>query len=382
MTKRMILNGSSYFGPGAVKVLPEELKKRGFERILVVTDSETSKNKVSLKIAKLLASSKTVYQIFDKADENPSVQTVRACVDYASLFRADCIIAAGGGSVIDTAKAVSIILSNPEFRDVRKLEGEVKVQNSAVPLIAVTTTSGSASEATSAFVITDDDRQRKIVCINQKSIPVVSIVDTELSASVPEEIAANAGAEALAAAVEGYITKDSWLMTDMYCLEAVKIISANLKDAVKGKAAARELMAYGQYIAGMGFSNAGLGLVHAMAHSVSAVFDVPHGLACAVLLAPVLSYNAPSSGTKYKELAAALGAKVSSKATPASYRKACITAAEKLLKEAGLPKKLGLNAEKKDIEFMADMAVKDLYAAGSPKEAAKKKIMDIYKSVL
>ena len=382
MTRRKILNGSSYFGPGAVKVLPDELKKHEFQRILVVTDSGTSKNKVSLKIAKLLASGKIVYQIFDKVDENPSIQTVRACVDSAVLFRADCIVAAGGGSVIDTAKAVSVILANPEFRDVRKLEGEAKVQNRAVPLIAVTTTSGSASEATSAFVITDEDRQRKLVCIDSKSIPMISIVDTELTSTMPAEIAANCGAEALSAAIEGYIAKDSWLMTDMYCLEAVKIIGENLKDAVNGKAAARELMAYGQYIAGMGFSNAGLGLVHAMAHSLCAVYDVPHGLACAVLLSPVLAFNAPSSGTKYREIALALGAKISSKATPAAYRKSCITAVEKLLKEAGLPKKLGITAEKKDIEFLADTALKDYYAGGSPKEAAKKKLVEIFKSVL
>ncbi|MBO6176625.1 MAG: lactaldehyde reductase [Treponema sp.] len=383
MANRMILNETSWFGSGSIKKLPEELKKRGIERVLVVTDAGLVKAKIAAKITSLLVSNRIVYQIFDKVKSNPTIQNVKSAVETASQFRADAIVAVGGGSVIDTAKAVSIICTNPEFSDVRKLEGASKTAKKGLPLFAVTTTSGTAAEVTINYVITDETRQRKFVCIDPHDIPVVAIVDPDLSSKMPAKLCASCGMDALVHAIEGYLTKDAWQMTDMYCLEAIRIISANIKDAVKGKAAAREQMAYGQYIAGMGFSNCGLGLVHAMAHPLSAVFDVPHGEACAILLSPVLKFNAASSGTKYKDIALAMGAKVGAKATSATYRKTCMNAVDKLLKECGIPKKIdSLGDQTIDYDFLAESALKDACIAGNPKEITRKKVIEIYKSIL
>ena len=382
MSKRITLNETSYFGPGSIQVLADELKNHNIQRVLVVTDPDIVKAKIVMKITKILATSKIVYLVFDKIRANPSIHNVRSCVDTATLFRADCLIAVGGGSVLDTAKAASVVLTNPEFKDVRKLEGLSKTKNKGLPLIALPTTCGSGSEATSTYVITDEDRQRKFTCIDAHSIPMLSIVDSELSAKMPSELCATTGMDALAHAVEAYVTKDSWQMTDMYCLEAIRLIGSSLRAAGKGNEKAREQMSYAQYIAGMGASNSGLGLVHAMAHPLSAVFDVPHGLACAVLLAPVMASNAASTGEKYREIAVAMGAKVSSKATPAVYRKAAVTSIEKLVKEIGIGKKLKLTVQKKDLELLAETALKDVCLSGNPKEVTKKKIIDIYKSVL
>lgn len=382
MNKRMILNETSYFGPGSIKVFSGELNKHGFSRVLVITDAETVKAKTSLKITKILAENKIVYQVFDKVKANPTIQNIRSCVETAEYLRADCIVAVGGTAVIDTAKAVSIICTNPEFKDARKLEGLSKTSNRGLPLIALPAAGGTASEVTINYVITDEDRQHKFVCIDPLALPFIAIVDTDLSAKVPAETCALAGAAALSNAIEGYLTKDAWQLTDMYCLEAIKIISENLKAAVKGNEKAREQIAYAQYISGMGFSNSGLGLVNAMAHPLGAVYDVPDELACAVLLPQVLAFNAPSTGTKMRDIAVAMGVKVSAKATPAAYRKSCLTAVEKLFKEAGVAKKLTAAIEKKDLEFLAESALKDVYLEGNPKEASKKKIMDIYKSVI
>ena len=379
----MVLNETAYFGEDALKQIIVELKNRSLERVLVVTDQELVRCKVALKVTKILAANRIIYQIFDKVKANPTIHNVRDGVDMAEQFRADVVVAIGGGSVIDTAKAIAIIRANPEFIDVRKLEGVSPTKNKALPLIAITTTSGTAAEVTINYVITDEDKQRKFVCVDVHDIPVVAVVDPELSATMPAKLCAATGMDALVHAMEGYITKGAWQMTDMYCLKAVEIIAQNLRSAVKGNAKAREQMAYGQYIAGMGFSNCGLGIVHSMAHPLSAVYDIPHGVACAALLAPVLKFNASATGVKYRDLALAMGVKTAAKMSSASYRKALINAVQKLAKDVGIPSKLrDLGVQAKDIDFLAESAMKDACTPGNPQEVTKKKIADIYKSVL
>jgi lactaldehyde reductase len=379
----MILNETAYFGKDAVKQLTVELKNRNLQRVLVVTDSELVKCKVTAKVTKLLVAGRIVYQIYDKVKANPTVSNVNDGVEMAKLFRADVIVAVGGGSVIDTAKAIAILMANTEITDVRKLEGVSPTKHKALPLIAITTTSGTAAEVTINYVITDEDRQRKFVCVDVHDIPLVAIIDPELSSTMPAKLCAATGMDALVHAIEGYITKGAWELTDFYCLKAIEIISENLRAAVKGGEKAREQMAYGQYIAGMGFSNCGLGIVHSMAHPLSAVYDIPHGVACAVLLAPVMKFNASATGSKYRDIAAALGVKTAAKMSQAAYRKAAITAVEKLAKDVGIPAKLrefGVQAH--DIDFLADSALKDACTPGNPQDVTKKKLIDIYKSVL
>ena len=383
MSNRMILNETAYFGKDAVKQLTVELKNRNLQRVLVVTDSDLVKCKVTGKVTKLLVAGRIVYQIYDKVKANPTVSNVNDGVEMAKLFRADVIVAVGGGSVIDTAKAIAILMANPEITDVRKLEGVSPTKHKALPLIAITTTSGTAAEVTINYVITDEDRQRKFVCVDVHDIPLVAIIDPELSSTMPAKLCAATGMDALVHAIEGYITKGAWELTDFYCLKAIEIIAENLRAAVKGGEKAREQMAYGQYIAGMGFSNCGLGIVHSMAHPLSAVYDIPHGVACAVLLAPVMKFNAAATGSKYRDIAAALGIKTAAKMSQAAYRKAAITAVEKLAKDVGIPTKLrefGVQAH--DIDFLADSALKDACTPGNPQDVTKKKLIDIYKSVL
>ena len=383
MSNRMILNETAYFGKDAVKQLTVELKNRNLQRVLVVTDSDLVKCKVTAKVTKLLVAGRIVYQIYDKVKANPTVSNVNDGVEMAKLFRADVIVAVGGGSVIDTAKAIAILMANPEITDVRKLEGVSPTKHKALPLIAITTTSGTAAEVTINYVITDEDRQRKFVCVDVHDIPLVAIIDPELSSTMPAKLCAATGMDALVHAIEGYITKGAWELTDFYCLKAIEIIAENLRAAVKGGEKAREQMAYGQYIAGMGFSNCGLGIVHSMAHPLSAVYDIPHGVACAVLLAPVMKFNAAATGSKYRDIAAALGVKTAAKMSQAAYRKAAITAVEKLAKDVGIPAKLkefGVQAH--DIDFLADSALKDACTPGNPQDVTKKKLIDIYKSVL
>lgn len=383
MAHRMILNETAYFGEDAVKQLTVELKKRNLQRVLLVTDADLIKCKVASRITKLLASGRIVYQIFDKVKANPSIQNVKDGVASAVQFKADVIVAVGGGSVIDTAKAIAVICTNPEFSDPRKLEGLSPTKNKCLPLIAITTTSGTAAEVTINYVITDEDKQRKFVCVDVHDIPYVAIIDPELAASMPAKLCASTGMDALVHAIEGYITKDAWQMTDMYCLKAIELISENLRAAVKGGSKAREQMAYAQYIAGMGFSNCGLGIVHSMAHPLSAVYDIPHGVACAMLLAPVMKFNASATGTKYRDLAHALGVKTALKMGQAEYRKAAINAVVKLAKDVGIPSKLReLGVQASDLDFLAESALKDACTPGNPQEVTKKKIIDIYKSIM
>lgn len=383
MAHRMILNETAYFGEEAVKSLTVELKNRNLERVLLVTDSDLVRNKVTTKVTKLLATARIIYQIYDKVQPNPTIRNVKEAAEVARQFRADVVVAVGGGSVIDTAKAISILLANPDVTDLRKLEGMSNTKNKGLPLIAITTTSGTAAEVTINYVITDEDRERKFVCVDVHDIPVVAIIDPELSQTMPEKLCAATGMDALVHAIEGYINKDSWQLTDMYCLKAVQMIAENLPAAVKGNANAREQMAYAQYIAGMGFSNSGLGLAHSMAHPLSAVYGIPHGVACAMLLAPVMKFNASATGTKYRDLAEALGVKAAAKKSPAEARKAAITAVEKLAKAVGIPSKLKeFGVETKQLDFLAESALNDACTPGNPQTVTKKKIIDLYKSIM
>ncbi len=383
MAHRMILNETAYFGEDAVKAITVELKKRNLERVLIVTDADLVRNKVTAKVTKLLATARLIYQIYDKVQPNPTIRNVKEAAEVARQFRADAVVAIGGGSVIDTAKAVSILLANPEVTDLRKLEGESNTKNKGIPLFAVTTTSGTAAEVTINYVLTDEDRERKFVCVDVHSIPTVAIIDPELSQTMPAKLCASTGMDALVHAIEGYITKESWQLTDMYCLKAIEMIGENLRSAIKGNAAAREQMAYAQYIAGMGFSNCGLGLAHSMAHPLSAVYGIPHGVACAMLLVPVMKFNASATGTKYRDIAVALGVKAAAKKTPAEARKSAIAAVEKLVKDAGIPSKLKeFGVEAKGLDFLAESVLNDACTPGNPQTVTKKKIIDIYKSIL
>lgn len=383
MAHRMILNETAYFGEEAVKSLTVELKNRNLERVLLVTDADLVRNKVTTKVTKLLATARIIYQIYDKVQPNPTIRNVKEAAEVARQFRADVVVAVGGGSVIDTAKAISILLANPEVTDLRKLEGMSNTKNKGVPLIAITTTSGTAAEVTINYVITDEDRERKFVCVDVHDIPVVAIIDPELSQTMPENLCAATGMDALVHAIEGYINKNAWQLTDMYCLKAVQMIAENLPAAVKGNAKAREQMAYAQYIAGMGFSNSGLGLAHSMAHPLSAVYGIPHGIACAMLIAPVMKFNASATGTKYRDLAEALGVKAAAKKTPAEARKAAIAAVEKLAKTIGIPSKLKkFGVETKQLDFLAESALNDACTPGNPQTVTKKKIIDLYKSIM
>lgn len=307
MSSRIILNETSYFGPGAIQDIVSEVQGRGCKKVLVVTDKDLMKFQVATKVTGLLDSHGIAYAIYDKIKPNPTIENVQEGVQACKDSGADILVAIGGGSAIDTSKAVAIIMKNPEFADVRSLEGASPTKNKAMPIIAVSTTSGTAAEVTINYVITDTEKHRKFVCADPHDIPVVAIVDSDMCASMPPRLCASTGMDALVHAIEGYITKGAWELTDMMHLKAIEIISKNLRQSVKGDPEGRKQMALGQYIAGMGFSNVGLGIDHSMAHPLSAVYDIPHGMACAILLAPVLKFNAPATGERYREVARAMG---------------------------------------------------------------------------
>lgn len=383
MSNRMILNETSYFGPGAIAELIPEITGRGRKNIMVVTDEALIKAHVATKVTALLDENKISYQVYDKIKANPTIGNVQDGVAFCRAMAADVIVAVGGGSVIDTAKAIGIIMTNPEFADVRSLEGAAPTKNRMLPLIAVSTTSGTAAEVTINYVITDEEKHRKFVCVDPHDIPVVAIVDSDLSSSMPAKLCAATGMDALVHAIEGYITKGAWEMTDMLHIKAIEIISESLRDAVKGDRQGREAMALGQYIAGMGFSNVGLGLVHAMAHPLSALYDMPHGLACAVLLAPVLSFNAPATGKRYRAVARALGVEGVDRMLADEYRAAAIEAVENLSHDIGIPKKLAeLGIKESDIPRLAQAAMLDACKPGNPRDASLEDVIAIYKSIL
>ena len=383
MANRIILNETSYFGPGAIKEIVSEIKGRGCKKVMVVTDKDLLKFKVATKVTELLEANDIAFEIYDNIKANPTIENVQSGVEFCKKCGADIIVAVGGGSAIDTSKAIAIIMTNPEFADVRSLEGVAPTKHKAMPIIAVSTTSGTAAEVTINYVITDVEKNRKFVCVDPHDIPVVAVVDSEMSASMPPKLCAATGMDALVHAIEGYITKGAWELTDMVHLKAIEIISKYLRSSVKGDPKGREQMALGQYIAGMGFSNVGLGIDHSMAHPLSAVYDIPHGMACAILLAPVLKFNAPATGERYREIARAMGVKNVDEMNQETYRKATIEAVAKLSADVGIPTKLSdLGVQEKDIDFLAESALADACTPGNPRDVTKEEIAEIYRSIL
>jgi len=377
-----MLNGTSYFGQGAIQEIVNEIKNRHFKKALVTSTPDLFEFKVATKVTDLLDAAGIAYEVYDGIKPNPTIENVTAGVEACKAAGADVIVAVGGGSPIDTSKAIATIITNPEFADVRSLEGLAPTKNLCLPIIAVTTTSGTAAEVTINYVITDVEKNRKFVCVDPHDIPIVAIVDPDMSASMPTGLCAATGMDALVHAVEGYITKGAWELTDMLHLKAIEIIGRSLRSAVAGDYAGREAMSLGQYIAGMGFSNVGLGIVHSMAHPLSAVYDIPHGKACAMLLTAVLKFNAPATGEKYREIARVMGVPNVDAMDEATYRQAAIDVIQKLADDVGIPKSLSeAGVKREDIPFLAESAFNDACTPGNPRDASLEEIIGIYESI-
>ena len=382
MVRRIMLNGTSYFGQGAIQEIVNEIKNRHFKKALVTSTPDLFEFKVATKVTDLLDEAGIEYAIYDGIKPNPTIENVTAGVDACKAAGADVIVAVGGGSPIDTSKAIATIITNPEFADVRSLEGLAPTKNPCLPNIAVTTTSGTAAEVTINYVITDVEKNRKFVCVDPHDIPIVAIIDPDMSASMPTGLCAATGMDALVHAVEGYITKGAWELTDMLHLKAIEIIGRSLRSAVAGDYAGREAMSVGQYIAGMGFSNVGLGIVHSMAHPLSAVYDIPHGKACAMLLTAVLKFNAPETGEKYREIARVMGVADVDAMNQETYRQAAIDVIQKLADDVGIPKSLSeAGVKREDIPFLAESAFNDACTPGNPRDASLEEIIGIYESI-
>ena len=382
MVRRIMLNGTSYFGQGAIQEIVNEIKNRHFKKALVTSTPDLFEFKVATKVTDLLDEAGIEYAIYDGIKPNPTIENVTAGVDACKAAGADVIVAVGGGSPIDTSKAIATIITNPEFADVRSLEGLAPTKNPCLPIIAVTTTSGTAAEVTINYVITDVEKNRKFVCVDPHDIPIVAIIDPDMSASMPTGLCAATGMDALVHAVEGYITKGAWELTDMLHLKAIEIIGRSLRSAVAGDYAGREAMSVGQYIAGMGFSNVGLGIVHSMAHPLSAVYDIPHGKACAMLLTAVLKFNAPETGAKYREIARVMGVADVDAMDQETYRQAAIDVIQKLADDVGIPKSLSeAGVKREDIPFLAESAFNDACTPGNPRDVTVDEIIGIYESI-
>ena len=382
MYNRIVLNEISYHGKGAIKEIANEVKNKGFKKCFVCTDPDLIKFNVSSKVTGILEENNIVYEIYSKIKANPTIENVQEGVEAFKNSKADCIVAIGGGSSIDTAKAIGIIANNPEFSDVRSLEGVAETKNKSVPIIAVPTTAGTAAEVTINYVITDVEKNRKFVCVDTNDIPIIAIVDPDMMSSMPKGLTAATGMDALTHAIEGYITKGAWEMTDMFHLKAIEIISSSLRDAYENKPEGREQMALGQYIAGMGFSNVGLGLVHSMAHPLGAFYDTPHGIANAIILPTVMEYNAEHTGEKYKHIAKAMGVKNVENMSQEEYRKAAIDAVRKLSIDVEIPQDLKEIVKKEDIEFLAKSAFNDACRPGNPKDTCVEDIIKLYESLI
>lgn len=379
---RIILNETSYHGAGAVKEIVAELARRGLTRPIVFSDPDLIKFGVTKKVTDLLDAAKVKYAVYSDIKPNPTIENVKAGVKAFKAAKADCLIALGGGSSMDTAKAVGIIVANPKFADVRSLEGCAPTKKPSMPILAVPTTAGTAAEVTINYVITDVQKHRKFVCVDPHDIPVVAFVDPDMMATMPKGLTAFTGMDALTHAIEGYITKGACPMTDMLHLEAIRLISSSLRDAVAGKPSGREGMALGQYIAGMGFSNVGLGVDHAMAHGLSALYDMPHGKACAILLPTVMKFNASATGARYRRIAEAMGVKGVDGMTLAQARAAAIAAVEKLAADVGIPSNLAGVLKKEDIPFLAESAYADACRPGNPRACTVAQIAKLYRSLM
>ena len=363
-----MLNETSYHGSGAIKEIATEAKARGFKKGFVCSDPDLVKFGVTKKVTKVLEENGLDYTLYSDIKANPTIENVQHGVQAFKDAKADYIVAIGGGSSMDTAKAIGIIIANPEFEDVRSLEGTAPTKNPCIPIIAVPTTAGTAAEVTINYVITDTERKRKFVCVDPHDMPVVAVVDPDMMATMPKGLCAATGMDALTHAIEGYTTKGAWEMSDMFHLKAIEIIARSLRASVGGDAKGREDMALGQYIAGMGFSNVGLGIAHSMAHTLGAVYDTPHGVACAMMLPIVMEFNQEATGEKYREIARAMGVKNVDSMSREEYRKAATEAVKALSKDVGIPEKLDAIKEE-DLDFLAKSAKADACAPGNPKDA-------------
>ena len=379
---KFMLNETSYHGAGAISAIIDEIRARGFKKAFVATDPDLIKFGVTAKVTDLLDAAAIPYEVFSDIKPNPTIENVQNGVEAFKAADADCIVAIGGGSSMDTAKAIGIIITNPEFADVRSLEGVAPTKNPCVPIIAVPTTAGTAAEVTINYVITDVEKKRKFVCVDAHDIPVVAVVDPDMMATMPAGLTAATGMDALTHAIEGYITKGAWALSDMFHIEAIRIIAASLRGAVNNTAEGREGMALGQYVAGMGFSNVGLGVDHSMAHTLSAYYDMPHGKACATLLPAVMAYNAEATGEKYREIARAMGVKGVDDMTQEEYRAAAVEAVRQLAEDVGIITSLKGVAREEDIHQMSVDAYNDACRPGNPRETSVEDIEAIYRSLM
>ena len=382
MANRFILNETSYHGAGAINAIADEAVRRGFKKALVCSDPDLIKFGVTKKVIDVLDAANLAYEIYSEIKPNPTIENVQHGVEAFKAAGADYLIAIGGGSSMDTAKGVGIIINNPEFADVRSLEGVAPTKNKCVPIFAVPTTAGTAAEVTINYVITDVEKNRKMVCVDVNDIPVVAFVDPEMMSTMPKGLTAATGMDALTHAIEGYITAGAWELSDMFHIKAIEIIARSLRGAVNNEAEGREGMALGQYVAGMGFSNVGLGIVHSMAHPLGALYDTPHGIANAIILPTVMEYNAEATGEKYREIARAMGVAGVDAMTQEEYRKAAVDAVKKLSADVGIPADLKAIVKEEDIPFLAQSAYDDACRPGNPKETSVEDITALYKSLL
>ena len=379
---KFMLNETSYHGAGAITAIPDEIKNRGFKKVFVTSDPDLVKFGIVKKVTDLLDNANISYSLYTDIKANPTIENVQHGVEEFKKAEADCIVAIGGGSAMDTSKAIGIIITNPEFSDVRSLEGVAPTKNPCVPIIAVPTTAGTAAEVTINYVITDVEKKRKFVCVDCHDIPVVAVVDPDMMNSMPAALTAATGMDALTHAIEGYITKGAWELSDMFHIKAIEIIVRSLRGAVKNTPDGREGMALGQYVAGMGFSNVGLGVDHSMAHTLSAYYDMPHGKACATLLPAVMEFNAPATGEKYKDIAIAMGVEGVDKMTQDEYRKAAVDAVKKLAEDVGINCSLKGVVKEEDIDALAQDAFNDACRPGNPREVSVEEIKAIYRSLM
>ncbi len=382
MAQRFVLNETSYHGKGAINEIANEITARGFKKAFVCSDPDLIKFNVTSKVLAVLDEAAIPYEVYSNIKPNPTIQNVQTGVETFKNSGADCIVAVGGGSSIDTSKAIGIIVNNPEFADVRSLEGVAPTKNKCVPIIAVPTTAGTAAEVTINYVITDAEKDRKMVCVDVHDIPVVAVVDPDMMSSMPKGLTAATGMDALTHAIEGYITRGAWELSDMFHITAIKMISENLRSAVKNEPKGREGMALGQYVAGMGFSNVGLGLVHSMAHPLGALYDTPHGVANAIILPVVMEYNAPATGDKYRDIAVAMGVEEAKNMSVEEARKAAVNAVRQLAKDVGIPENLKDIVKREDLDFLAKSAYADACRPGNPRETSVEEIKKLYESML
>ena len=382
MVNRFVLNETSYHGAGAIKEIATEVKGRGFKKAFVCSDPDLIKFGVTKKVTDVLDNAEIDYDIYSEIKPNPTIKNVQTGVKAFKDSGADCIIAIGGGSSMDTAKAIGIIIKNPDFADVRSLEGVAPTTNKCVPIIAVPTTAGTAAEVTINYGITDTEKNRKMVCVDPKDIPVVAVVDPDMMSSMPKGLTAATGMDALTHAIEGYITAGAWELSDMFHLKAIEIISRSLRGAVENTPEGREGMALGQYVAGMGFSNVGLGIVHSMAHPLGALYDTPHGVANAIILPTVMEYNAPATGEKYRNIAKAMGVEGVDEMALDEARKAAVDAVKKLSHDVGIPEDLKDIVKPEDVDFLAQSAYDDACRPGNPRETSVEEIKELYLSLM